>query len=89
MAEDSKEGVCGGMADDGGSAAGVCGMSADACEVDWLKGVVDDRRKVRVPFVVRPSRRDLFIHARRQSQVQCEASHTSDKSRAQQVGEVS
>jgi hypothetical protein len=50
------------MADDAESAAGVYGVSLDGCkvEVDWLKGVVDERRKVRVPFVVRPSRRDLF-----------------------------
>lgn len=48
------------MADDGGSAAGVCEASVDAWGADWLNGVVDDLRKVRVPFVVRPSRRDLF-----------------------------
>lgn len=51
------------MADEGGSAADVCGVSVDAWGADWLNGVVDDLRKVRVPFVVRPSRRDLFYYA--------------------------
>lgn len=49
------------MAEEGGSAADVCGVSVDAWGADWLNGVVDDLRKVRVPFVVRPSRRDLVL----------------------------
>lgn len=36
-------------------------MSVEAWGADWLNGVVDDRRKVRVPLVVRPSRRDLCL----------------------------
>lgn len=34
-------------------------MSAGAEGVDWLKGALEDRRNVRVPFVDRPSRRNL------------------------------
>jgi hypothetical protein len=47
------------MDDVADSEAGVCGMSDWACEVDWEKGVAEGRRKVSVPFVDRPSRRDL------------------------------
>ena len=44
-----------------GSARGFCGGRSDAgAWADWLRGVVDDRRKVRVPFVDRPSLLELL-----------------------------
>lgn len=35
-------------------------VGTGSCEV-WLRGVVEDRRRSRVPLIERPSRRDLLI----------------------------
>lgn len=36
---------------------------------DWLRGVVEERRKVRVPFAERPSLRDLEIKVSHENNV--------------------